>query len=142
MISSEIIPKNAILTPHQGAFEKLFNFKLSNQPINQSTNRSVQEKARGYNCVILLKGQVDIVCSPKKCVKIEGGNPGMTKGGTGDVLAGLVAALYCKNDAFLAACAGSYINKKAGEALFKRVGIYFNASDLVDEIPSAMKDLL
>ena len=66
----------------------------------------------------------------------------MTKGGTGDVLAGLVAALYCKNEAFLSACAGSYINKKAGENLFKRVGYYFNASDLADEIPRVMKELL
>ena len=66
----------------------------------------------------------------------------MTKGGTGDVLAGLVAALYCKNDAFLSACAGSYINKKAGESLQKKVGIYFNATDLAAEIPRVMKGLL
>lgn len=66
----------------------------------------------------------------------------MTKGGTGDVLAGLIAALYCKNDAFLAAAAGSYINKKAGDSLFKKVGYYFNASDLVDKIPRVMKKLI
>ena len=66
----------------------------------------------------------------------------MTKGGTGDVLAGLIASLYCKNEAFLSATAGSFINKKAGESLFKRVGYYFNSSDLVNEIPAAMKKLL
>ena len=66
----------------------------------------------------------------------------MTKGGTGDVLAGLVAALACKNDSFLAASAGSFINKKAGDSLFKRVGPYFNASDLCDEIPKVMKELI
>ena len=83
---------------------------------------NVSQMAKKYNCTILLKGATDTVCSPNECVKIEGGNVGMTKGGTGDVLAGLVAALYCKNDAFLSACVGSYINKKAGERLFKRVG--------------------
>ena len=98
--------------------------------------------AKKYNCVILLKGPTDVVCSKNKCVKIKGGNAGMTKGGTGDVLAGLVASLYCKNDAFLSTCVGSYINKKAGESLFKKVGYYFNSSDLVDEIPKAMKELI
>lgn len=98
--------------------------------------------AEKYNCIILLKSPKDIVCSPNECMEIAGGNAGMTKGGTGDVLAGLVAALYCKNDAFLSASAGSYINKKAGERLYERVGYYFNASDLADEIPRVMKDLL
>lgn len=65
----------------------------------------------------------------------------MTKGGTGDVLAGLVAALYCKNEAFLTASASSFINKKAGEKLFEKVGLYFNSSDLTDEIPKVMKNL-
>jgi len=58
-------------------------------------------------------------------------------------LAALIAGLYCKNeDPFLVASAGSFINKKAGESLFARVGYYFNASDLVDEIPKVMKEQL
>ena len=129
-IDPQFIPKNAILTPHHKEFEKLFGKK------------EVWEMAKKYNCVILLKGPTDVVCSKNKCVKIKGGNAGMTKGGTGDVLAGLVASLYCKNDAFLSTCVGSYINKKAGESLFKKVGYYFNSSDLVDEIPKAMKELI
>lgn len=107
--------------------------------------------AKKYNCTIVLKGPTDIVCGldngerppTLKLRRVEGGNAGMTKGGTGDVLAGLIASLYCKNnDPFLTASAGSYINKKAGENLFKRVGYYFNASDLADEIPIVMKSLL
>ena len=66
----------------------------------------------------------------------------MTKGGTGDVLAGLAAALYCKNDAFLSASAASFINKKAGDSLYEKVGPNFNASDLVTEVPRAMKKVL
>ena len=148
-INPSLIPSNSILTPHHGEFEKLFNFQfpISNfQSINNDQiskmEKIVQEKAREHKCVILLKGAVDIICDKTRCVKVSGGNPGMTKGGTGDVLAGLVAALYCKNEAFLAASAGSYINKKAGDELYKKIGTYFNASDLVSEIPFAMKDLL
>jgi len=66
----------------------------------------------------------------------------MTKGGTGDVLAGLVAALYCKNEAFLSAQAASYVNKRAGERLAKRVGIYFSAGDLVTEAPAVLGSLI
>ena len=65
----------------------------------------------------------------------------MTKGGTGDVLAGLTAGLYAKNEAFASACAASYINKKAGDSLFEKVGVNFNASDLANEIPKIMKEL-
>ncbi len=78
----------------------------------------------------------------KKWVVEEEENGGRTKGGTGEGLAGLVAALYCKNEAFLAASAASFINKKAGADLAEKMGIYFNASDLADQIPQTMKRLL
>lgn len=133
-ISPEIIPENAIVTPHQGEFRTLFG--------KDPTPDNVKEMAEKYKIVILTKGEKDIVCSPDECVMVSGGNAGMTKGGTGDVLAGLVAALYCKNDAFLSAKCASHINKKTGESLYKRVGPYFNSSDLADEIPKVMRELL
>lgn len=138
---------NVIITPHPVEFERIWrkSQKISNTPeaiTKENTCEKVSLFAKEYNCIVLLKGKEDIVCSPKKCLKIEGGNAGMTKGGTGDVLAGLVASLACNNDVFLAAAAGSYFNKKAGEALFERVGYYFNATDLVQEIPVVMKQLL
>jgi hydroxyethylthiazole kinase-like uncharacterized protein yjeF len=117
---------NALVTPHQLEFNRVFG------------HDDVQTVAKKYHCSIVLKGERDIVCSPTQCLEIAGGNAGMTKGGTGDVLAGLIAALACKNELFLSACAGSYFNKKAGESLFAKVGYYFNASDLADEIPRVM----
>ncbi|HVZ11432.1 MAG TPA: NAD(P)H-hydrate dehydratase [Patescibacteria group bacterium] len=133
-ISPDILPKTAIVTPHKTEFRTLFGI--------DATDESVVEMAKKYNITILLKGEYDVVASRDKVVKVSGGNPGMTKGGTGDVLAGLVVSLYCKNDAFLSACAASYINKKAGERLAQKMGIYFNASDLASEIPKVMKELL
>lgn len=125
---------NVVLTPHLGEFEKLFQL----DPLSSS----VEDMAAKHNCVIVLKRHTDTVCSPSECVLVEGGNAGMTKGGTGDVLAGLIAALACNNDLYLAAKCGSYINKKAGESLYKKQGIYFNATDLVGEIPKVMKELI
>lgn len=139
---------NVIVTPHVKEFQRVFESRIKNQE-SRITEERVKEMAEKYHCIILLKGQKDIVCSPfdsaqgkPQCVEIAGGNAGMSKGGTGDVLAGLVAALACKNELFLAAEAGSYFNKKAGESLFKKVGYYFNASDLADEIPRIMKQVL
>jgi len=125
---------NVILTPHQGEFERVFAAR--------SETETVSEIAKKYNAIILLKGEKDIVCSPEVSVEIAGGNAGMTKGGTGDVLSGLIAALACNNELFLSAAAGSYFNKRAGEALYERVGYTFNASDLANEIPVVMKGLL
>ena len=134
MISPELLSKTAIITPHHREFEILFG--------KPGTEESVSEMAKKFGVTILAKGVEDIVATPTDAVKIAGGNPGMTKGGTGDVLAGLVAALYAQNDdAFLVACAASYINKKAGESLSQKVGIYFNASDLASEIPQVMRAL-
>lgn len=129
MIDVSLIPKNAILTPHHGEYAQLFG------------DQEVSFVAKKHQCIVLLKGAVDLVSDGVVTRTIEGGNAGMTKGGTGDVLAGLIAALACKNDPFLAAIAGSFINKKAGDALFAKVGPYFNASDLAAEIPKIMKEL-
>lgn len=143
------IPEGGILTPHHQEFCRLFKVEVddSGMCLPSGEERKVrfgdfiQRKAEEHNCVILLKGKEDIVCSPDECKVVKGGNAGMTKGGTGDVLAGLVAALACKNDPYLSACAGSYINKKAGDRLFEKVGYYYNANDLLQEVPQALKDL-
>lgn len=127
------IPEKAILTPHHKEWEGL----LTRTDL-VGERQSPSFFAKKYKCVIVLKGSQDVVCDENKCVDITGGNEGMTKGGTGDVLAGLIGALYCKNDAWLAATEGSYINKKAGDNLYQRVGPFFNASDLVTEVPKVL----
>lgn len=137
---------NAVITPHIGELDRVES-RIKNQELRKSLkNKSLEEKAlffaKEYNCICLLKGAEDTVCSPQKCLTVKGGNAGMTKGGTGDVLAGLVGSLACNNDLWLAATAASYLNKKAGESLFKKVGLYFNSSDLAEEIPRVMKEYL
>ncbi len=156
MMDVSLIPNNAILTPHHGEFASL-KLKIKNEKLKMAMQEASEEDqvrmfAKEYQCIVLLKGEKDIVCAggdcderycvPGQCRVIEGGNAGMTKGGTGDVLAGLVAALACKNDPFLATIAGSFINKKAGDALYQKVGPYFNATDLANQIPLTMKELL
>ena len=125
---------NVVLTPNIGEFDRLFHL----DPLSSN----VQDMATRHKCIIVLKRHIDTVCSPTECLLIEGGNAGMTKGGTGDVLSGLIASLACRNELFLAAVCGSYLNKKAGESLFAKQGVYFNATDLANEIPQVMGKLL
>jgi NAD(P)H-hydrate epimerase len=132
-MDASLLKENMIITPHQGEFQKLFNLVPSSE--------NAQKMSKQYGCTILLKGQTDTVCSPADCVLVRGGNPGMTKGGTGDVLAGLVAALYCKNDAYLSAKVASFVNKKAGDKLSEKVGVNFNSADLVNQVPLTLKEI-
>ncbi len=122
-MEADWIPEGAILTPNKKEYEILFG------------NLDVQEASKKYNCVIVQKGPVAVVSSAKETLEITNGNPGLTKGGTGDVLAGLTTALFAKNDAFLSACAASYLTKAAGDELFQKVGTNYNADDLADIVP-------
>lgn len=131
MMKPESIPHKAILLPHKKEFRGLFGF--------EGTKENASKMAKKYRCVIVIKGLIDYVCSSTEIRENHTGNEGMTKGGTGDVLAGLTAALACKNEPFLAACAAAFVNGLAGDRLKKRVGAYYNASDLTDEIPATLK---
>lgn len=143
-VDVKLITKSCILTPHRKEFLSLINrmkWEIGGEKLDievrngKSLSFLASHFTKILNCTILLKGPADSVCQGNRCVEIAGGGSGMTKGGTGDVLAGLVGALYTKNNAWIAATMASYINKKAGESLSKRVGPYFNAEDLVKEVP-------
>lgn len=129
-MDKEWIPQNAILTPNKKEYKMLFG------------ELSGPEAAKQHKCTIVLKGPTSYVYSPEKSVEVKGGNPGMTKGGTGDVMAGLAVALLAKNDAFLAAAASAQVVKTAGDDLFAEQGIYFNADDLAAQIPQTLFTLL
>ena len=129
VLDTSWIPQGAILTPNKEEYEILFG------------EEKPEKAAKKYKCHLILKGPVDIVCSPKRSVEIKGGNIGMAKGGTGDVLAGLTVALYAKNDALLSACAASYITKASGDELYRRAGVNFNADDLAEIVPQVIKNL-
>jgi len=125
----EKIPRGSILTPHEGEFRMLFGVS--------GTEQNVKKMAKKHNCVILKKGPVDIISDGKRIFKNKMHNQGMTKGGTGDVLAGFTSALFCKNPAFDSAVAATYINGFAGNLLKRKMGHNYCASDLADTLAEA-----
>lgn len=134
MLDPKLLNQNHIVTPHTKEMGDL-------QQRAAAAQVSIDER----KTTILRKGVVDTVTwfenDDKRVVEIEGGNEGMTKGGTGDALAGLVAALYCTNTASVSAVIASKVNKLAGDELYKTVGPFFNASDLVVQIPKTLWQL-
>jgi NAD(P)H-hydrate epimerase len=129
VMEADWIPQGAIVTPNVKEYKILFG------------EMPAQEASKKYNCVIIQKGAAAQVTSPEKSLEVRNGNPGLTKGGTGDVLAGLAVSLYAKNEAFLAACSASYITKAAADELYASVGTNFNADDLADKIPETFFSL-
>ena len=132
----KLLHRNAILTPHIGEFKAAFG--------KEATAANAIWAAKKYGCTILLKGKKDFAASPTASVSITGGNAGMTKGGTGDVLAGLLAALWSHPDCrspLSAAYSASVINKKAGDLLYIAFGPNFSSGDLAGELSFAAKGL-
>ncbi len=132
LIKPKQIKENFILTPHAKEFEILFG----EYPVDRLS--AVEEYSQKTSGVILLKGEVDIISDGKKTKKNHVGNPGMTVGGTGDVLAGIVGALSCKTDPFRSACAGAFISGIAGDFAFKEFNYSLTATDCIDKIPEAL----
>ncbi|HUS60025.1 MAG TPA: NAD(P)H-hydrate dehydratase [Nevskiaceae bacterium] len=133
VMEAKLIPKNAILTPNKKEFKMLFGRQPGKAP-----EQAVAELAKRYQCIIVLKKVETVVSSSKECVVVKGGNAGLTKGGTGDVLAGLAVALSAKNPPFLAACGASFIVKKAADELYQKVGLTYNANDLAEKVPEVL----
>jgi hydroxyethylthiazole kinase-like uncharacterized protein yjeF len=128
-----------VLTPHAGEYAILTGRNLSGNLEERSAE--VQETAAELKAVVLLKGQVDVVCDAKRVKLNFTGNPGMTVGGTGDVLSGIVGALLAqKADPFEAAVAGAFVNGAAGDFVAGDIGYHLVATDLLKWIPRVLDD--
>jgi len=126
-----------VLTPHAGEYAILAGRKLSES--FEERVAEAQETAAELKAVILLKGQVDVICDAKRVKLNFTGNPGMTVGGTGDVLSGIVGALLAqKVDSFEAAVAGAFVNGAAGDLVAGEIGHHLLATDLLERIPRVL----
>lgn len=142
--------KNSIITPHSGEL-KIFmeNSEISKKIINSIlAEKNIQKKALlikealskkkffENSNVVLLKGRIDIVMSKNRTMFNRTGNEGMTKAGTGDVLAGLTAGFLAQSkDLFQSAVNAAYFNGLIGNILLKKKkGFAYLASDMAAEI--------
>ena len=137
----ELLQKRAaptILTPHEGEFLRLGGGLSAGR---EAAAAAFSEK---YGVYLVLKGHRTVVAAPDERLAVNGtGNSGMAKGGSGDVLAGMILSLLGQGcEAFAACCAGVWLHGRAGDLAAADKGERgMTPTDLLEQIPYAMKDL-
>ena len=135
MLKKVISRGNMILTPHPGEMAKLCNTTV--EEIQKNRIGYARKFARVYNVILILKGAYTITATPKGKVYINTtGNPGMAKGGSGDVLAGIISSFVTQGISLEeAAVAGVYIHGLAGDMAAKRLSQYaMTPSDIINHL--------
>jgi ADP-dependent NAD(P)H-hydrate dehydratase len=128
-----------IITPHPGEFARLL--QVDTKTVQAHRRDLAIEFARAHNCVVVLKGQGTVVTDGRRVYQNATGNPGMAKGGAGDVLTGVIAALLGQHlGPFEAAQLGVYLHGLAGDLARDQIGeVSLLATDLLDFLPPAIR---
>lgn len=124
-----------ILTPHPGEF-----VRLGGQLSKGRTSAAV-DFAKDTGCVLVLKGHNTVITDGTQLYCNPTGNPGMAVGGSGDVLAGMIAALLGQGlSAIEAAACGAWIHGAAGDICAKELGQYgMLPTDMLSVLPRLLK---
>lgn len=124
-----------ILTPHVGEFKRIGG------KVGENRVESAAAFAKEYGCILLLKGNETVITDGQQCYVNPTGNPGMSVGGSGDVLAGMIVSLLGqKLDPMIAAACGAWLHGAAGDLCAERIGQYgMLPTDMVEVLPRLMK---
>ena len=129
-----------VLTPHEGEFARLTGCGL---PIKDRVGAAA-DFAREYGCTVVLKGHNTVTAAPDGRVWINtSGNPGMAKGGSGDVLSGVILSLIGQGfPVEESAAMGVWLHGRAGDFAALDLGEYgMTPTDLVTSLPKALMEL-
>lgn len=127
-----------VLTPHDGEFLRL----TRGEAIGPDREAAARAFARQHGCVLVLKGHRTITAFPDGDTFVNTtGNPGMAKGGSGDVLAGMILSLLGQGlDPQKAIPAAVWLHGRAGDLAAARLGEYgMTPTDLLETIPMAIQ---
>lgn len=131
-----------ILTPHPGEMSRLSGQSI--QEIQAGREKAAVEFAQRHGCIVVLKGHGTIVAAPSgESFFNTTGNAGLAKGGTGDVLAGLIGGLLAQGMTGLnAAALGVYLHGRAGDlAANAKTERGMTARDVLLALPDAWREL-
>ncbi len=129
----ELVPAGSILTPHLGELRRL----VGEWGSDADRDDRVRNLARRLSAYVVMKGAHTMICTPESVRYFNTtGNAGMAKGGSGDVLTGLITGLLARGFPPLsAAIVGVYLHGKAGDKAAQHYGQEgMNAGDLADFI--------
>ncbi len=131
-----------ILTPHPGEMARLMD--VSTKEIQENRISFASDFAVRHKCFIVLKGARSVIAAPDRKIFINPtGNPGMSSGGMGDVLAGVIAGLLSQNYSPLEACIlGTFSHGLSGDIVTGNIGRSgITATDVANSIPAALNKL-
>lgn len=139
----ENLPESTIVTPHPGEMARLLG--RTTAEVQGDRLGAAKSAAERWGVNVVLKGAATLIVSPTGQVRVSPFvNPGLAKGGTGDVLAGLASGLLAQTPdrPFDAASLAVYVHGLAGEiARSSRGEIAMRAGDVIDAIPDAFLEL-
>ena len=124
-----------IMTPHPGEMARLLNTTI--EDVEKNRVKYAKKFACDFHCVLVLKGSNTIVAAPNGEVYFNiTGNYGMAKGGSGDVLSGIIVALLANGyDTLIAALCAVYVHGKAGDnAAIKYTKRTMQPDDILEEL--------
>ncbi len=143
LLSANInIPKaiqgHTVITPHPGEMARLVG--LTTQQVNNNRLALTKAVAREYGIVVVLKGANTVVSDGERVYINRTGNPGMARGGSGDLLAGMTASLLAQGfEPFEAAVAAVYLHGAVGDEAAKRFSVHgMTPSDMADLLPELL----
>lgn len=129
-------PAPVILTPHEGEYARMGG-DLSRGRLAGALSFTASRE----NVILILKGPGTLICRGNEVVVNPTGTPAMAKGGSGDVLSGMLTALLAQGfDPWMAARCAVYLHGLAGEIAAKELGEYcVTPSDLIAALPKAFR---
>lgn len=124
-----------ILTPHAGEFARIYG------EIKPDRISCAAAFTREWDCILLLKGHETVIADGTECYVNHTGNPGMAVGGSGDVLAGMIAGLIGQGlEPLKAAACGAWLHGAAGDICAEEIGQYgMLPSDMLEVLPRLLK---
>jgi len=130
-----------VITPHPGEMARLVGRSVAD--VQRDRVGVAREFACEHELIVVLKGHRTLVVEPNGDAWVNTtGNPGMSTGGTGDILTGMVAAMLSQHpkDAMLAVCAAVHLHGLAGDVMRESVGEHsMVATDLLRGLPEAFR---
>ena len=128
------LPTNLVITPHPGEAAKLLN--KTSKEIQLDRFKSIRQLQRKFKAICVLKGSGSLVCYRKNYNQMIGvcdaGNPGMAKGGMGDVLAGIIGSFISQKLNLIEATETAVdLHSKAADLSYLELGISFLPTEVI-----------